>query len=170
MSMSMNSGRSSRIPQLSFRRASTSSIMDASSLKTLNETHDAAVASRQESTTTTTANRSDSGIGSSASSRRKNSLQRNHSMYERTEVGSTKTITFRQQNTRQQSAIIEKVDAVPEKTAPKKSGLNPLGELNFLRNSYINRKLIILTKMFEVYILTSILQASFNLLSISNYT
>ena len=116
--MSMNSGRSSRIPQLSFRRASTSSIMDASSLKTLNETHDAAVTSRQESITTTTANRSDSGIGSSASSRRKNSLQRNHSMYERTEVGSTKTITFRQQNTRQQSAIIEKVDAVPEKTAP----------------------------------------------------
>lgn len=134
MSMSMNSGRSSsRIPQLSFRRASASSTMDSVSLKKLNETYDAAVSSQQESTSIT-ANRSDSGIGSSASSRRKNSLQRNHSMYERTEVASTKTITFRQQNLRQQSTVIEKVDAKPEitKTAPKKSGLNPLGKLHVL--------------------------------------
>ena len=139
MSMSMNSGRqSSRIPQLSFRRASTSSIMDSSSLKKLNETHEAAIASRQESTTTTTSNRSDSGIGSSASTRRKNSLQRNHSMYERTEVGSAKTITFRQQNIRQQSSTIEKVDAIPEntKSATKKSGLNPLGKFSLFSNFF----------------------------------
>ena len=121
MSMSCSSGRlSSRIPQpKSFRRASASATMetvniDQAQLKTLNESYDAAI-TRQEST----ANRSDSGLGSSASSRRKNSLQRNKSMYERSDV--PRNIQFRQQSIR-----IEKVtdSSLESLKLPKRSGLN----------------------------------------------
>ena len=122
--MSMSGKLSSRIPQPNFRRASASAAMetvniDPASLKRLNDSYDTAISR-------STANRSDSGIGSSASSRRKNSLQRNHSMYERTESSSTKTITFRQQN-----IIIEREDSSPKeisKLPTKKSGLNPLSK------------------------------------------
>lgn len=141
--MSMNAGRrSSRIPQPQSlgRRASASAAMesstklDAVTLKKLNTSYDAAVGRQlaESSSSSSSSNRPDPLSSSlSAGQRRKISLTRNHSMYERgydraESATSNKTII------RQQQTIVERTDTTTRDTSKlsKSSGLNPLSKYN----------------------------------------
>jgi len=132
--MSMNAGKlSSRIPQPQFgRRASASAAMesatkiDAVTLKKLNTSYDAAVSRQSESSS----NRPDPLSSSlSVGQRRKLSLTRNHSMYERGYDRGEST-TSNKTTIRQQQTIVEKTDTITRDTSKlsKSSGLNPLSK------------------------------------------
>ena len=121
LSASMSSGKlSSRIPQPQFgRRASASAIMesstriDSTTLSRLNASFDAAVKQQQSSA------RTDAPTAAGTKQRR-NSLQRNHSMYER------------KSSLRQPAPVVEKLEEHSKDTSklPKKSGLNPMSKFH----------------------------------------